>query len=222
MFFSAVQVGALQDVFKAPGTGVGDYKAFLLPTGIVFAITGVSRTMALVTDIRGGYFDRLLTTPVARPALLLGLMVADLLAVLALAAAVTAVGLLVGVEFVTGLTGLLTFLALAALWGLAFAGFPYVIALRTGNPAAVGGELPAVHAIRVPDHRLRAVARDDRLDGHGHSPQPCHLPARSDARADQRRLGPDGDRPRVRCRGPRVRHDVLAATRALAGRVSRS
>ena len=29
------------------------------------------------------------------------------------------------------------FLLLGALWGLAFAGFPYAIALKTGNPAAV-------------------------------------------------------------------------------------
>jgi ABC-2 type transport system permease protein len=29
------------------------------------------------------------------------------------------------------------FIAYGALWGLAFAGFPYAIALKTGNPAAV-------------------------------------------------------------------------------------
>ncbi len=33
--------------------------------------------------------------------------------------------------------GVLLFLLLAGLWGLAFTGFPYAIALRTGNPAAV-------------------------------------------------------------------------------------
>jgi ABC-2 type transport system permease protein len=138
VFFYVVQVGSLQDVFEAPGRGVGDYKAFLLPMGIVFAITGVSRATALVTDIQGGYFDRLLVTPVARPALLLGLMLADVVAVLALAVAVTAIGLLIGVEFATGPAGVVVFLALAALWGLAFAGFPYAVALRTGSPSAVG------------------------------------------------------------------------------------
>ena len=136
VFFYAVQVGSLQDVFEAPG-GIGDYKAFLLPMGIVFAITGVSRASALVTDIQSGYFDRLLVTPITRPALLLGLMVADVVTVTALAAVVTAVGLLVGVEFVTGPGGVLAFLGLAALWGLAFAGFPYAVALRTGSPSSV-------------------------------------------------------------------------------------
>ena len=33
--------------------------------------------------------------------------------------------------------GLLVFIALAALWSLAFTGFGYAIALKTGNPAAV-------------------------------------------------------------------------------------
>ena len=46
-------------------------------------------------------------------------------------------GALIGVEFATGIAGVLLFLLLAGWWGLAFTGFPYAIALRTGNPAAV-------------------------------------------------------------------------------------
>jgi ABC-2 type transport system permease protein len=38
---------------------------------------------------------------------------------------------------VTGVLGMVVFIAYGALWGLAFAGFPYAIALKTGNPAAV-------------------------------------------------------------------------------------
>jgi len=76
-------------------------------------------------------------SPIKRTALLLGLMVADLALVIALSIPVIILGTLLGVEFVTGLPGILTFLALAGLWGLAFTGFPYAIALKTGNPAAV-------------------------------------------------------------------------------------
>ena len=46
-------------------------------------------------------------------------------------------GLLLGVSFVTGVLGMVVFLFYGAVWGLAFAGFPYAIALKTGNPAAV-------------------------------------------------------------------------------------
>lgn len=137
VFVYAVQVGAFQDLAVGASGGALDFKTFLLPMGIVFAVTGVSRASALVTDIQGGYFDRLLVTPVRRPALLLGLMVADLVLVVVLAGVVTSVGLVVGVRFATGPLGALVFLGLCALWGLAFAGFPYAVALRTGNPAAV-------------------------------------------------------------------------------------
>jgi ABC-2 type transport system permease protein len=46
-------------------------------------------------------------------------------------------GLVLGVSFETGILGMVVFIAYGAMWGLAFAGFPYAIALKTGNPAAV-------------------------------------------------------------------------------------
>ncbi len=73
----------------------------------------------------------------SRPALLLGLMVADFTLVIALSIPVLILGAVVGVSFSTGIPGALLFLLLAGLWGLAFTGFPYAIALKTGNPAAV-------------------------------------------------------------------------------------
>ena len=135
LFFFAVNVGALQDI--AERTGTADFKAFQLPVAIIFAVTGVSRASALVTDIQSGYFDRLLVSPVRRLALLLGLMVADFALVVALTIPVLALGMLLGVRFVSGPAGILVFVLLAGLWGLVFTGFPYAIALRTGNPAAV-------------------------------------------------------------------------------------
>jgi ABC-2 type transport system permease protein len=135
VFFYVVNVGALSPVAEA--AGVTDFKAFQLPVAIIFAVTGVSRASALVSDINDGYFDRLLLTPMSRPALLLGLMVADFALVIALSIPVIILGAVVGVQFVTGILGILVFLLLAGLWGLAFTGFPYAIALKTGNPAAV-------------------------------------------------------------------------------------
>ena len=136
VFFYIVNVGALQDLAQASGT-VDDFKAFQLPVAIIFAVTGVSRAGALVTDIQSGYFDRLLLTPIRRPALLLGLMAADFLSVILLTIPVLLLGLVLGVSFTTGLAGMVVFMLYGALWGLAFAGFPYAIALKTGNPAAV-------------------------------------------------------------------------------------
>ena len=61
-FFYSVNLGALE---RLAGTAL-DYKAFLLPMAVAFAVTGMSRAPALVTDIQGGYFDRLCLTPVRR------------------------------------------------------------------------------------------------------------------------------------------------------------
>lgn len=135
LFFFIVNVGALSDISNF--AGVVDYKAFQLPVAIVFAVTGISRAPSLVSDIQSGYFDRLLISPVSRHALLLGLMVADILVVILLSIPVVILGLVLGVSFESGVLGMLAFILLAALWGLAFTGFPYAIALKTGSPGAV-------------------------------------------------------------------------------------
>ncbi|CAA9558538.1 MAG: ABC transporter protein [uncultured Thermomicrobiales bacterium] len=137
IFFFAVNIGSLQ-AFAERGIPGLDFRAFQLPTAIVFAVTGVSRANALVTDIQSGYFDRLLMTPIRRLALLLGLMAADFIQIIALSVPVIALGMAVGVRFETGLIGLLLFLLMSGFWGLAFTGFPYAIALKTASAGAVG------------------------------------------------------------------------------------
>jgi len=135
VFFFAINIGSLQRAAEAGG--VPDFKAFQLPVAIIFAVTGISRASALVTDIQNGYFDRLLMTPIRRLSLLLGLMVADFVLVVALTIPVLVLGFAVGVRFDTGVAGVVLFTLMGGLWGLAFTGFPYAIALKTGNPAAV-------------------------------------------------------------------------------------
>lgn len=138
-FFFVVNIGALQDLTETiPGAGDFDYRAFQLPTAIIFAVTGVSRAASLVTDISTGYFDRLLLSPARRLPLLLGLMVADFVMVMGLCIPVIILGFSLGVGFETGILGMLLFILMGGLWGLAFTGFPYAIALKTGSAAAVG------------------------------------------------------------------------------------
>ena len=66
-FFYTVNLGALENL--AHGAAGFSYKAFLIPMAIAFAVTGMSRAPTLVTDIQGGYFDRLCMTPIRRTAL---------------------------------------------------------------------------------------------------------------------------------------------------------
>ena len=136
IFFYVVTIGALQDVATFADIGL-DYKAFQLPLALVMTVTGMSRAPSLVLDIQGGYFDRLLLTPVNRWALLLGMFVADTIVLLFLSLPVLGMGLALGVRFATGVAGALVFIAIITVWGLSYTGIPYAIALRTGNPTAV-------------------------------------------------------------------------------------
>ena len=136
LFFFLVNVGTLQQLTENNIPGF-DFRAFQLPTAILLGVTGVSRAPALVIDVQDGYFDRLLLTPVRRIAILLGHLAADVTIAAALTVPIIIVGFILGVRFESGPLGILVFILIAALWSLAFSGFGYAIALKTGNPGAV-------------------------------------------------------------------------------------
>jgi len=136
LFFFIVNIGTLQHLTEQHLRSF-DIKAFMLPTAILIGVTGVSRACSLVMDIQDGYLDRLLLTPVSRLAILLGHMVADVAVACMLTIPILILSVIIGVHIEAGLIGALAFILIAALWSLAFAGFGYAIALKTGNPAAV-------------------------------------------------------------------------------------
>ncbi|MCU1487165.1 MAG: transporter permease [Actinomycetia bacterium] len=136
MFFFVVNIGTLEKLTERGVAGL-DFKAFMMATAILLGVTGVSRAPALVVDVQNGYFDRLLLSPVRRLAILLGHMVADVVVACSLTIPIVILGFVLGVRFEAGPLGVVVFILIAALWSLAFAGFGYAIALKTGNPAAV-------------------------------------------------------------------------------------
>jgi ABC-2 type transport system permease protein len=136
VFFFVINIGTLQRLTESHIQGF-DITAFMLPTAILLGVTGVSRAGSLVLDIQNGYFDRLLLTPVRRLAILVGLMLADVAIACALMLPILGLALGLGVRIESGPLGAVAFLLLGCAWSLAFAGFGYAIALKTGNPAAV-------------------------------------------------------------------------------------
>src|SRR5713101_7487149 len=140
LFFFVVNIGTLQNITESHISGF-DIKAFMMPTAILIGVTGVSRAGALVLDIQDGYFDRLLLTPVRRLAILIGHMVADVAVACLLTVTILLLGLALGVRLESGPVGVVVFVVIAGIWSLAFAGFGYAIALKTGNPAAVNSAL---------------------------------------------------------------------------------
>ena len=135
-FFFVVNIATLSKLTEANIAGF-DYTAFQMPTAILLGVTGVSRAPALVLDVQDGYLDRLLLTPLSRSAILLGHMIADVVVAVCLTIPILILGFALGAGFATGVGGVLVFVLLAALWSLAFSGFGYAVALKTGNPAAV-------------------------------------------------------------------------------------
>ena len=136
LFFFLVNVGTLQNLTERNIQNF-DFTAFMMPTAILLGVTGVSRAPALVIDVQDGYFDRLLLTPVRRIAILLGHLCADVTVAAALTVPILLVGFAMGVRFESGPVGIVVFVLIAALWSLAFSGFGYAVALKTGNPGAV-------------------------------------------------------------------------------------
>lgn len=135
LFFFVVNIATLK---KLTGNHPGfSYTAFEMATAILLGVTGVSRAPALVLDVQTRYLDRLLLTPVRRTAILIGHMAADVAVAAALTVPILILGVILGVRFQGGLLGAIAFILLSSLWSLAFAGFGYAIALKTGNPAAV-------------------------------------------------------------------------------------
>ncbi len=135
LFFFLVNIATLKRLTGSiPGF---DYTAFQMATAILLGVTGVSRAPSLVLDVQNGYFDRLLLTPVRRTSILVEHMAADVAVAVALLVPIMVLGFILGVRFQAGPLGVVLFVVLAACWSLAFAGFGYAIALKTGNPAAV-------------------------------------------------------------------------------------
>ena len=119
----------------------GSYLGFILPLSIVSASLSGAGIAAqnLVRDIERGYFDKLLLTPVRRATLLFGPILAGAVILGIQATLVLGVGLLMGLEPATGITGMMTLVGLSILLGTGFAGFTVSAALGSGNAAATQG-----------------------------------------------------------------------------------
>jgi len=136
LFFLAVNIGQVSSTYtpdKFAFLKGQDYAAFQLPVTFVFAVSTATSGLALVTDIDLGYLDKLLLAPIRRSSIVLGRLLADFTRGLITSVLVLALGLAFGVRIKSGIGGAVVLVLLAALWGVAYAGFAQLIALRTRN-----------------------------------------------------------------------------------------
>jgi ABC-2 type transport system permease protein len=138
LFFLAVNVGQVSKTFPSstPFLNGQGYVAFQLPVSLMFAVATATSGLALVTEIENGYFDKLLVAPIHRAAIIYGRLVADFVRGFGASILVLLAGIGLGAHVETGIIGAVVLVTLAAAFGVAYAGFAVLIALRTRNVQA--------------------------------------------------------------------------------------
>jgi ABC-2 type transport system permease protein len=139
IFFLVVNTGQAAEIFPSESTefleGQG-YGAFQLPITLLLAASFGMAALFLVEEIEGGYFDKLRAMPIPRYSLVLGRLVAEGAKGIVLASVIVLIALPFGITIASGPLGFVLLVALTALWGIVYAGFMQLIALKTRSAAA--------------------------------------------------------------------------------------
>jgi len=139
LFFLVVNTGQAAKIFPSDGTeflqGQG-YGAFQLPITLLLAASFGMAAMFLVEEIEGGYFDKVRAIPIPRYAMVLGRLVAEGAKGIVISSVIVLLALPFGITIASGVLGFVLLIALSALWGIVYAGFMQLIALKTRSAAA--------------------------------------------------------------------------------------
>jgi ABC-2 type transport system permease protein len=139
IFFLIVNTGQAAEIFPSASTGFlkgQGYGAFQLPITLLLAASFGMAALFLVEEIEGGYFDKLRAIPIPRYAIVLGRLVAEGLKGIVIASVIVLIALPFGITIASGLLGFVVLVVLTALWGVVYAGFMQIIALKTRSAAA--------------------------------------------------------------------------------------
>jgi ABC-2 type transport system permease protein len=139
IFFLVVNTGQAAELFPSESTdflkGQG-YGAFQLPITLLLAASFGMAALFLVEEIEGGYFDKLRAIPVPRYSIVLGRLVAEGGKCIVLSTVIVLLALPFGISIASGVPGFVLLVLLSALWGVVYAGFMQLIALKTRSAAA--------------------------------------------------------------------------------------
>jgi ABC-2 type transport system permease protein len=140
IFFLVVNTGQAAEIFPSDSTafleGQG-YGAFQLPITLLLAASFGMASLFLVEEIEGGYFDKLRAMPIPRYSMVLGRLVAEAAKGVVISSVIVLIALPFGISIASGVLGFALIIALSALWGVVYAGFMQLIALKTRSAAAV-------------------------------------------------------------------------------------
>jgi ABC-2 type transport system permease protein len=150
LVIAAVNSAALGRATSLPGfPEVTSFAQFLLvgtlTQGVLFG--GILGGSDVALDIEDGFFERLVASPVARPAILVGRLAGS--AVLGAVQAVVFIVVFVafGAEVDSGLAGVVVIMLTASVLALAVGGFAAGMGLRTGSQEAVQNTFPLLFVL---------------------------------------------------------------------------
>ena len=148
--FLAVNVGGLTRTTDLPGfPQVDGFLDFQLAAAITQSLLlgGVATGIAVALEIEGGFFDRLVTAPIPRAAIVVGRLAGAGVIAVAQVAWFLIIGLLFGASIQAGPLGVLAVVAIGVLAGTGFAAIGILLALRAGNASTVQGIFPLVFVV---------------------------------------------------------------------------
>ncbi|GJM38474.1 MAG: transport permease protein [Acidimicrobiales bacterium] len=125
---------------------VDSFLQFILPSsilqGIAFNASNAGSDMA--TDIETGFFDRLISSPVARQSVLIGRVAGAASAAAVQAIVLMSIFLLFGAPVKSGLAGAVALVIISVALGVAISGFGLAVAIRTGSTEATQAMFPLI------------------------------------------------------------------------------
>ena len=139
IFFLIVNTGQAAEIFPSDSTGFLEgqgYGAFQLPITLLLAASFGMAALFLVEEIEGGYFDKLRAIPIPRYSIVLGRLVAEGAKCVVISSVIVLIALPFGIEIASGPPGFVLLVVLTSLWGVVYAGFMQLIALKTRSAAA--------------------------------------------------------------------------------------
>ena len=144
MLLLLVNSGGLDASTKLPGFPTDSFVAFALAVpfiqGALFSTMNAGTDLA--RDIQTGFLNRLSLTSMRGIALVAGQLAGVVVLGLVQALFYVTVGLIVGVDFASGVLGILTLLGFAVVISISFGALGVFLALRTGSGEAIQGLFP--------------------------------------------------------------------------------
>jgi ABC-2 type transport system permease protein len=148
--FLAINTGGLHRSTDLPGfPRVHGFLDFQLAAAMCQSLMlgGVGAGIATALEIEGGFFDRLVASPIPRVSIPLGRIMAGSVIAALQVVFFLALGLIFGAHIAAGVPGVLLVLAIGITTGTGFSALGVMIALRARSAATVQGIFPLVFVV---------------------------------------------------------------------------